>query len=873
MATETNVIRMQFVEKGASGVTNGVKKMGGAAKKTDSNFTSLNKTLLRFGGLIALIGAFKKATTAALDFGTAMAEVKTLLDDTSQFDRLRQSVKSLSLEFGQAPVEQAKALYQVVSAGAQDAAVAIDILRVANELSIAGITDVAVAADALTTVMNAYGDSVGTAKDVSDSFFVAVKAGKTTIPELAGNIGQVSGVGATLGVTLEEILAATAALTKGTLNTTRSLRGLRAVMTAIVKPTEEALEVAELLAIDFSAAGLAAQGFTEFLNGVQVAAKGDAAILSKLFGNVEGLIPILALGGAAAEDYASSLALMEAKAGATAGALEIMADDAKFKVNRAFVALTIKAEELGNVFLVVLAPAAELVADNIDLVALSVVALTTALAVFNISAIVTGLKAFLVVIKAIGVALLATPVGWVVTGLTAIAAAVVILNRKFMIWESVLGILKIEFKVFVNTIKILFNNLLNFMDGFFSKIDTKVYDFRISIQEGLVFLASKIGTQEGFENATKELERLQNGQMNYNSTIEQTILDREAVNKLLTEETNLLLENEKILLKQLTTRRDTQTLGTDDPNAPPLPGSPEINKELAEQEIRMKKLLELQARGLELVKELRTPNEIYIEQMKELNELYKADAVSLETFNRAQKKYQEELKASSEQTEEFGNLIEKAIDGTLTAKDIFLIGVKQILRGLLEMNKEAQRTSDSFLQLGNSLGGGGGLGGSIGGIVGSLFGSFFSPTPTAIPSPPVSASPVFTGLLAAKGAVVHRGIQTFDKGEIFNTATTFPMANGRGLMSEGGPEAVMPLERGSGGRLGVRASGSSSKVVINIVDQRSGGEKAQVKERVDSQGNRQIDVLITDSVNRSFANGNFDKSMKLFGSVRGGNRR
>ena len=32
------------------------------------------------------------------------------------------------------------------------------------------------------------------------------------------------------------------------------------------------------------------------------------------------------------------------------------------------------------------------------------------------------------------------------------------------------------------------------------------------------------------------------------------------------------------------------------------------------------------------------------------------------------------------------------------------------------------------------------------------------------------------------------------------------MANGMGLMGEAGPEAVMPLRRGPGGRLGVEAS-------------------------------------------------------------------
>ena len=37
-----------------------------------------------------------------------------------------------------------------------------------------------------------------------------------------------------------------------------------------------------------------------------------------------------------------------------------------------------------------------------------------------------------------------------------------------------------------------------------------------------------------------------------------------------------------------------------------------------------------------------------------------------------------------------------------------------------------------------------------------------------------------------------------------------------GLMGEAGPEAIMPLKRGKGGRLGVESSGGSTNVVVNV---------------------------------------------------------
>lgn len=62
----------------------------------------------------------------------------------------------------------------------------------------------------------------------------------------------------------------------------------------------------------------------------------------------------------------------------------------------------------------------------------------------------------------------------------------------------------------------------------------------------------------------------------------------------------------------------------------------------------------------------------------------------------------------------------------------------------------------------------------------------------------------------ARGAAFSRGrVIPFYRGDVFDNPTTFPMAGGdTGLLGERGPEAILPLSRGSDGRLGVRASGA-----------------------------------------------------------------
>jgi tape measure domain-containing protein len=77
----------------------------------------------------------------------------------------------------------------------------------------------------------------------------------------------------------------------------------------------------------------------------------------------------------------------------------------------------------------------------------------------------------------------------------------------------------------------------------------------------------------------------------------------------------------------------------------------------------------------------------------------------------------------------------------------------------------------------------------------------------------------------AKGGAFSGGniVKKYANGGVVSRPTLFPMANGMGLMGEAGPEAVMPLSRGSDGSLGVAASGGGSAPVnisftVNAMD-------------------------------------------------------
>ncbi len=75
------------------------------------------------------------------------------------------------------------------------------------------------------------------------------------------------------------------------------------------------------------------------------------------------------------------------------------------------------------------------------------------------------------------------------------------------------------------------------------------------------------------------------------------------------------------------------------------------------------------------------------------------------------------------------------------------------------------------------------------------------------------------GLLPfADGAPFSQGrVMPFAAGGVVSSATPFGMRGGMGVMGEAGPEAIMPLARGSDGKLGVRGTGGGSPtIVMNI---------------------------------------------------------
>jgi TP901 family phage tail tape measure protein len=281
----------------------------------------------------SVFDGFNNALKMSKELNTALAEVSTLTDEASfAMSDMAKITSEAASKYGEDQVKQTQALYSIISAGFGEAEQAANLLSAANEMAVAGVSDVATSVDGLTNMMNNFRDK--SANAISDEMFTAVKAGKTTIDELAGSVGKLAPLWESLGGSSASMLGAIATVTTKGIVTTEAISGLKAALQGVMKPTGDAVKEAKRLGVEFNVAALKSKGLVEVLNDVTGSAKFNDETFTKLFGSVEGLNAALALASQDGAKYAEIMDMMKNSSGATAEAFRKMTNSLAFQDKR-----------------------------------------------------------------------------------------------------------------------------------------------------------------------------------------------------------------------------------------------------------------------------------------------------------------------------------------------------------------------------------------------------------------------------------------------------------------------------------------------------------------------------------------------------------
>lgn len=298
-----------------SGLYEGKREAMGIIKTLASEVTSFDI----FSGIgISAATAFAQAAKSSYDFEKEfrknMLEVATISTQvTDDMTGFMNQVMSITQEIPIKAPEAAKALYSIVSAG-HDGADGMKILEVSAKAAVGRLTETETAADAVTTILNAYKMSAEEAGTVSDQLFTTVRLGKTTFGELGASIAQVAPIAAAYGISIDQVLGAVASLTKQGTPTSQAMTQIRAAIQGT--------------AGELGDAAFQGRTFQEALQLINEKAGGSASKMKEMLGTDEGLAATLALTGKNAKSAASDLGELQNSLGATEAAFEKMKDAA-----------------------------------------------------------------------------------------------------------------------------------------------------------------------------------------------------------------------------------------------------------------------------------------------------------------------------------------------------------------------------------------------------------------------------------------------------------------------------------------------------------------------------------------------------------------
>lgn len=804
----------------ARSAANSNERVTVTARAATAAFTQMRAAMIAGFASLAIVAGAAFSIKPVIEFSGAIAEVSTLVDTTTfSMERLSRAALLSSAAYGSSAVSEAKAFYQIISAGASSVAQASQILDASNRLAIGGVAELTVAADGLTSVLNAYGSKIASATDASDAMFVAMRAGKTTIGELASSLGKVAPLAATVGVSFDELLAAVSALTKGGISTRESVTGIRAVLAAVAKPSSEASKLAKQLGLDFTAAGLASKGFTGFMEDLVAKTKGSTDAMAILFGGVEALVPVMALSGQAGKDYASIMEQMKDKAGSTTDAFNKMANSPGFQGGRVWSGLSAVVLTFAGVLSGPLTSGLRLVADglewvvaNSEKVKLATMAVgAVLLAVYGptlVSSVIASFSAIITGAIAMSEALVAiaarNPFGALVIGISIVLIALYKFRDEVtrIIGFDIVGAAKTAANYIIGSFVAAYHDI--------TFIWNNLGDIVAEAMIGGVNLVIKALNQliTMFRNTVNAMIGLANKIPGMNiPAIGADTLSLDYVTLPFSDTMNKLLSDHN---QQIQNDLSTDYLGNLAKAASD--ASNDVLDLTGAMDTVSSAANEAGTSGIQAGEDIGNAAKKAQDPWKGLRREVKSTVEVLEWSKSIVKGFILDLKSGLEQGKSFWKAFG---DAALNALD-------KIIDKLLD------QLLDAIFSVSNISGG---AGGGLMGFFMSLLG------------------------FANGGVFNHQGLTAFANGGVVTKPTLFPFASGVGLMGEAGPEAIMPLQRGPNGQLGVSSfnGAGSGTVDIAISVDDDGKLIATIDKRVNS-GIRVYDKTVAPNTARAAVN-------------------
>jgi len=722
--------------------------------------------------LAAGIASGKVAGTFELNLAKIVGLVGVSADEVARFS---DEILQLGPAVGKGPVELAKALFTITSAGARGRE-ALDLLTASAKAATAGLGQTEDVAKATASAMQAFSSDNLTAAQTISTLVNIVKKGNLEGQDLAATFSRVTPFAASLGIALNEAGAAMAVISLTAPNASAAATQLEALFRSLGRSTPILEETLQKLGSSFEGvqAQLQQDGLLATLRTLQAEATRTGTRLSELFVDssaLAGAMAILNIDAETVDDVFKALAQTTEQD--LDKAFRAVADTGAFKFTQSLVSIQTAATQLGQVILPILAPvitkitAAVITAGNAfaDLapemqetiltgLALAA-ALGPALIIFGlmvgaIASVVTALKVVatgFIVLSRVALASIGSILGAIfsIPGIIAIAIASIILFVRTIveafkaIGTIISGTFEIAFAPLTQIVANAVNGIIEQFNSLQRFLGREEISFRIQAP-------TDESLQEVRENVANALE--------FRATKDQFVADIDGIRAGI----KTSFEAIKNILA----------------GAIDIPGFDALANKFPELAGKFK------------------------DSIAELNKSISSN------FDETLKKLQDGIGNLESKTKSTAESIKNVLTDVSATISSSITGVVTGATSALDALRNVANAIISSI-ISSIIGAPGG-----GGFLGGLFGS-------------------------AKGNVFSGGAPVpFADGGLISGRTTFPMANGGvGLAGEAGNEAIFPLTRVAGGGLGISAEGvSNDNVVITQINNFTPDVRATVREEI-----------------------------------------
>lgn len=237
-----------------------LESVGKSAESIGSGLQSAGDNLSSLGGKITAVETaaaglatvgLKKATDSAIDFDTQMRKVGAISSSTDEeLQALRGSALELGASTSLSSSEVAEAMTEMAAKGSDANQIIADMPGIISAAEASG-EDLSLVADTVSNAMNAFGDSAGDATHVADVLAQSANQSAAGVSDLQYAFKYAAPLASSLGISMEELAAATGVMTDAGLEGSQAGTTLRAMFVSMSKPTDEAREAMEQLGISF----------------------------------------------------------------------------------------------------------------------------------------------------------------------------------------------------------------------------------------------------------------------------------------------------------------------------------------------------------------------------------------------------------------------------------------------------------------------------------------------------------------------------------------------------------------------------------------------------------------------------------------------